>query len=150
MSEGERILARVTETPERCWEWTGTRQRDGYGVLNVGGRLRKVHRLAFEAFVGPIGEGLEIGHLCGNRLCCNPAHLVSATRSQNRLRGRAGFELTGRCRSGRHEITPENLRVAGQRDGRRCRACYEEGKKEWRARERAAPYQRKPRPVPGA
>ena len=45
--------------------------RTGYlaiGVM-VGGRrfFRMVHRLVFEAFVGPIPEGFEINHLDGNK-----------------------------------------------------------------------------------
>jgi hypothetical protein len=32
---------------------------------------------------GPRPPGLEVRHLCGNPLCCSPAHLVYGTRAQN-------------------------------------------------------------------
>lgn len=41
------------------------RDRDGYLQVNVGGLMRKVHRLVLEAFVGPRIGRLECRHLNG-------------------------------------------------------------------------------------
>lgn len=70
-----------------CWNWTRTIQPNGYGRISIDGRLVYVHRAAYEAFVGPIPDGLDIDHLCRNRRCCNPEHLEAVTRRTNLLRG---------------------------------------------------------------
>jgi hypothetical protein len=49
---------------------SGSRDKDGYAILTLGTRTPevrtlKVHRLVYEAFVGPIERGLMINHLNG-------------------------------------------------------------------------------------
>lgn len=74
-----------------CWEWTGSKQRQGYGRLGrtEGGKYTELmaHRIAFELYVGPIPEGLVIDHLCRNRGCVNPDHLEPVTNEVNIERG---------------------------------------------------------------
>lgn len=70
-----------------CWEWQGAVMGGGYGAIKVEGRRVPAHRFAYELLVGPIGEGLEIDHLCRNRSCVNPEHLEPVTRSVNVKRG---------------------------------------------------------------
>ena len=65
-----------------CWEWTASTS-NGYGLIDVDGRMRLAHRLAWEMTTGPIPEGMDVDHRCGNHACVNPAHLRIATRSQN-------------------------------------------------------------------
>jgi hypothetical protein len=80
--------------PDGCWEWTSTRMSAGYGQMWDGtrGRTQGAHRLFYEAFIGPIPEGLELDHLCRNRACVRPDHLEPVTRRENLLRG-AGTKL---------------------------------------------------------
>jgi hypothetical protein len=66
-----------------CWVWTGTTDKDGYGVLGVDGRFVRAHRFAYELLVGPIPEGLELDHLCFNRPCVNPGDLEPVTTQEN-------------------------------------------------------------------
>ena len=43
-----------------CWEWQRRRDRDGYGLIKIGGRTgqpRAAHRVAYEEMTGPIPEG---------------------------------------------------------------------------------------------
>lgn len=64
-----------------CLLWTGSRDRDGYGILRKrqGGALkaRSAHREAYERHYGPIPEGWQLHHLCYQPPCVNPAHLVA-------------------------------------------------------------------------
>ena len=73
-------------SPSECWEWTGSRDQTGYGLLKAeGNRLRTVraHRVAWEVTFGSIPEGLWVLHHCDNPPCCNPAHLFLGTNDDN-------------------------------------------------------------------
>ena len=72
-----------------CLEWTGNVQPRGYGMVRVGSRtdgsrrMMLAHRRAWELANGPIPEGMQVMHLCNNKLCCNPDHLRLGTSSEN-------------------------------------------------------------------
>jgi len=72
-----------TVTQLGCWDCGGTRNRFGYGVITFGGKLRRVHRLAYETWVGPIPEGQVVRHKCDNPPCINPEHLETGTHQDN-------------------------------------------------------------------
>lgn len=83
----ERLLSKsVLLTDSDCWLWIGKRSA-GYGRLNVRRDGRHVtllaHRVSYETWVGPIPEGMEVDHVCRERLCINPAHLRLATPKEN-------------------------------------------------------------------
>ncbi len=80
-----RMLRRISRTAsEQCWEWTGRRDRKGYGRFNVALNVTKfAHRLAWEIEFGPIPVGLCVLHRCDNPPCCNPAHLFLGTVADN-------------------------------------------------------------------
>lgn len=104
-----------------CWEWTGRRQREGYGTLGI----RKAHRMSYELHIGPIPDGLEIDHLCRNRACVRPDHLEAVTHQENVLRGvGAPARLARRthCING-HPFTPQSTWLSSAWKGRRCRIC---------------------------
>jgi hypothetical protein len=72
----------VTETG--CWEWSGGSNSRGYGQLWFRGRVQKVHRLAYEAWVGVVPDGMVVRHLvCDNPPCINPDHLAVGTQKDN-------------------------------------------------------------------
>ncbi len=84
----DRFNNRWTADHTGCWVWNGRLNDDGYGVLDLswrrgGPKSRSAHRLAYELFVGPIPDGLEIDHLCAVRRCVNPAHLEAVTHAEN-------------------------------------------------------------------
>lgn len=67
-----------------CWEWTGTKQRTGHGMLFVSTGINvPAHRFSWELHKGPIPEGMQLNHLCNNPSCVNPDHLEPCTGSQN-------------------------------------------------------------------
>lgn len=106
-----------------CWEWTAATSMGGYGKFYLAGKYTLAHRVSYEAARGPIPAGLVIDHLCRNAPCVNPAHLEAVTQSENLLRSANGFALTGRCVSGRHEASRENIYIspAGKRACAECR-----------------------------
>ncbi len=77
----ERFWAQVDQggEPDACWMWTGTVRANGYGVFNLGPRLELAHRLAIELSGVEVPVGFVVMRLCGNRLCCNPAHMHVGT-----------------------------------------------------------------------
>lgn len=113
------------------WLWQGTVKADGYGVMTVyvegdDGTLRKTsttaHRRLYELWVGPLGVGEELDHLCGVKRCVRPDHLDVVSHLENTLRYHRA--RTG-CQRG-HEYaecgyTP--ITRAG-RQIRRCNGCY--------------------------
>ena len=113
-----------------CWIWTGTKIWNGYGVYS--GQV--AHRKAYEIFVGPVPDGLDLDHLCRNRGCVNPAHLEPVTRSVNLRRG---FEATG-CKNG-HGYSTETITLIHTSSGqfhRRCIICHREQNRRAKRRKR--------------
>lgn len=83
----DRLWARVDRTDSGCWLWTGGRStaRNGfqYGVMKVGGKPVRAHRVAWEVANGPIPAGAFVCHHCDTPLCVNPAHLFLGTHDDN-------------------------------------------------------------------
>ena len=69
--------------PDDCWEWTGSRNGQGYGHLGVLGKLSKSHKLALSISGQPPIPGMMTLHSCDNPPCCNPAHLRYGTAKEN-------------------------------------------------------------------
>lgn len=69
--------------PNGCIEWQGKTYDSGYGKITVKGKTCRAHRVAYEAFIGPIPAGLCVLHTCDNPPCINPAHLWTGTNTDN-------------------------------------------------------------------
>lgn len=87
LSATARIEASVNVDPvSGCWLWTKATNHGGYGVTWDGKRTVVAHRFSYEAFVGPIPDGLHLDHLCVTPACVNPAHLEPVTQAENNRR----------------------------------------------------------------
>ena len=104
-----------------CWLWVGTRARNGYGTIQIGGasgRRRLTHRVAWELTNGPIPAGVHILHRCDTPACVNPDHLWLGTQSDN-LRDMAAKGRQGLQKHPAHthtaKLTPEDVQAIRRR-----------------------------------
>lgn len=133
-SVDDRFWGKVNKTDD-CWVWTASTDSKGYGRFTVAHDVKvAAHRWAYESLVGPIGDGLELDHLCRNRACVNPFHLDPVPHLENVRRGDA-WTVSGlktHCPSG-HEYTGGNLYVRPSDGARVCRACTRDHQRRRRA-----------------
>jgi hypothetical protein len=78
----ERFWAKVKKG-EGCWEWSGSKDRKGYGRLLITQVPILAHRIAWELEHGLIPEGLCALHHCDNPSCVRVAHLYLGDRADN-------------------------------------------------------------------
>jgi len=100
--EPERFDALVDKTGE-CWLWTGTLDRDGYGVFRVrrptDWTYVRAHRWSYEHHHGFMPASLTLDHrchtndrrcpggrVCPHRRCVRPDHLEIVTSAENTRR----------------------------------------------------------------
>lgn len=135
------IVQRDYVTP--CWEWIGSTDNHGYGQLNFEGKRQKAHRLAYRTWVGKLIQGMQVDHLCFNRICFCPFHLDQIGNRENTLRSRQRKLAATHCIKG-HAFTDDNIRWESiTRSGytshyRRCLTCQRTRDVVYKALRRAA------------
>lgn len=80
----ERFEAKFVTIPfHPCWEWVGSKDSWGYGLIAVDRKARKASRVAHVLYKGPIPDGLIVMHTCDNPGCVRPEHLKLGTHKDN-------------------------------------------------------------------
>lgn len=104
-----------------CIEWTGAKNKAGYGQIKVAGKMFGAHVIAYEVYVGPIEPGMTVDHTCLNVACIHVEHLEQVTQQVNILRGPttlAGRNVRKTCCPRGHRYDRRNRRGA-----RFCSRC---------------------------
>lgn len=92
-----------------CWvtnklsKTVSNRSKIGYK-----GKTRLLYQVSYLLYIGPIGKGMLILHLCNNPACFNPEHLTQGTAEDNAKQcvdqGRRA-STAGRAQKPRHKLT---------------------------------------------
>lgn len=81
------LLSKYQVRASGCWEWTGCRNKQGYGVVCIA--IKKVPtgipapRIQWMHHHGELQKGDVIMHTCDNPPCINPTHLLRGTQADN-------------------------------------------------------------------
>lgn len=121
----ERFLSKVEKT-SKCWLWTASKYRDGYGQISYNGTNARAHRVAWILFRGDIPEGMCVLQSCNNRDCVNPYHLFLADQGRHN-------NIKTHCPHG-HEYTPENTWIRPNDNGKYCKQCKKEHSRKYNDR----------------
>jgi len=109
--------------PNDHWLWLGASRPDEYGVMAIGGKSLKVHRVAWVIEnKRDIQEGFIVDHTCNIKFCVNPKHLEEVTQTVNVDRYHEFINPTSHCRYGH-----------GIEIGVPCKICNANRQRKWRA-----------------
>lgn len=145
-SDRHRVEANISKDPATgCWVWQGETQARGYGRVFLGRKASPkyamAHRFSYEVFVGAIGEGLVIDHLCRNKLCVNPEHLQPVSPRVNVLRAPETPAAVNAAKTHcprDHELVPVKGGTASNGARRICLICRRARWRAWDARRKAS------------
>lgn len=98
----ERIKKKTEINEHGCWIWTGKKNPNGYGIIQVNNTQIGVHVVAYELKFGKLPQGFIVCHKCDVRDCVNPDHLFSGTHKHN------SFDMISknRCKPPNKRLSP--------------------------------------------
>ncbi|MER7063953.1 HNH endonuclease signature motif containing protein [Streptomyces albidoflavus] len=141
-SFAERVFSKIDASGD-CWEWGGTLDDQGYGIVGRGRRgsgLIAAHRAVYELLVGSIPDGMHYDHLCRNHACVNPDHGEIVTPEENKRRGYSIARLHAQrthCAEG-HPLDGMTGGRGSPRKHRYCTTCARERVRKTRTEGQAA------------
>lgn len=71
----------INKRDNGCWEWEGRKHKEGYGEITRKGKHYSTHRVSYIFHNDDFP--MLVGHLCDNKICCNPHHLKSKSYKEN-------------------------------------------------------------------
>lgn len=84
LTVSQRLAAYSVKDPVTgCRKWTAGVNSAGYGLINVGGKSKLAHRVAFELVHGSVRAGYGVLHTCDTPSCINTDHLYEGTQDDN-------------------------------------------------------------------
>lgn len=83
MTLRDRLINESLLRKDGCRVWLGSRDKRGYGMLQLGPDWVAASRAMWMAFRGPIPKGLCVLHKCDNPPCISLEHLFLGTQLDN-------------------------------------------------------------------
>lgn len=97
----------------RCWEWIGTKDKDGYGMIQTVRGHIKAHRFSFELHrAEQIPQRILCCHSCDNPSCVNPEHLFLGSHKGNLVDAANKKRMVGNRKIGVSDVLTIRAMVA--------------------------------------
>ena len=77
----DRFWSKVDKSSD-CWLWTGAVAK-GRGIVTRQGKKYAVHRYVVSVVGKKIPEDYDVHHICENKLCVRPDHLIMVHHSDH-------------------------------------------------------------------
>lgn len=110
-----RFWIKVVKT-DKCWNWIGSRNQKGIGMISWGRKCVSAHTLAWSTIHGEINKGTRLTHTCGNSSCVNPDH-IKILETEFCKCGNPRTEKWANCRQCKSKYAAERNRRLGGASG---------------------------------
>lgn len=140
MATIEYFLSKVEILDNGCWKWLGSFTAAGYGQVWHEGRNWRAHKFSY-CFLKewiPKGSDIYLCHMCNNKWCVNPYHMLKGDAEINHQHSLASGEGPKDQRYGRKNIKGKSLPKGIYYDTNRTnfRVSIRVGNKRYQARKK--------------